>query len=103
MNGTSSVKSFLRFSWIIHPNRQDFEWFDWSLDCVSSYGERVSLRRLHYVGDSCSGRARRHMKLDRGCFAGPLVDAEDQGVGVFGLLHRSQHDVVGRDGDEGMR
>ena len=43
------------------------------------------------------------MEVDRGGFACPLVDAEDERVAVFGLLDGGQDYVVRADADEGVR
>ena len=50
---------------------------------------------LHQIGFGGGGGSGGDVEFDFGRLAGPLVHAEDEGVGVFGFFDGGEGDVVG--------
>ena len=64
---------------------------------VSGNLQGRSLGLLQQIGLDGAGRPGRHAQLDAAALPCPLVQVKDERVAVLGLLHGSEHYVVGRD------
>ena len=58
---------------------------------------------LHQVVHLGLQSSRRNLNSDIPFLSAPLVQPEDEGIAVFGLLHRRQNDVLRIRRDEGVR
>ena len=98
-SGELLCRSFVRVSGL---DGEDLVGFDGDGDGVAGYGEGCAFGFLHQVGFGGGGGSGWDVEFDLSGFAGPLVHAEDEGVGVFGFFDGGEDYVGVVDADEGV-
>ena len=79
--------------WIGGLDGEDLVGSDGDGDGVAGEVEGGAFGFFHQVGFGGGGGSGWDVEFDLSCFAGPLVHAEDEGVGVFGFFDCCEGDV----------